>query len=246
MSKLLVIDDTLSSLQLMAYLLRAFGHEVDATASSTDGLARALSGPYDAIVTDVLMPEMDGYELLRRFREARPDSPPRVIAVTALAMVGDKEQLLDAGFDGYIAKPIDPENFVLTVEGFLPRHDSRPSVLAVDDLSVNLDVLEHTLQPFGFRVVRANSVPEAIAAVQRERPALILCDVHMPGGNGYELIEYVKNDDRLRDVPVFVMSSTAWKTSDRQRAMNLGADRFILRPIEPEALLDAVRSAVGS
>jgi two-component system cell cycle response regulator len=72
-------------------------------------------------------------------------------------------------------------------------------------------------------------------------PELILSDVHMPGKDGYELIKAVKDDEQLRAIPFVFISSTVWGESDRRTGLALGAVKFILRPIEPLALLAEVQ-----
>lgn len=244
MAHILVVDDNRSNLDLIQYVLKAFGHEVTAFNRSPQALDAALAGTFDLILADVRMPDLDGFEFVRRYK-TECNAPAPVVAVSALAMVGDRERMLASGFDGYIAKPIDPELFKAQVdEALAKRRDERLTILAVDDVEVNLDVLDHTLTPFGFRVVRAPSVARAKEILEDEAPALILCDIHMPDADGFELIEYAKNDERLRKIPLLVMSSTAWQTAEKQRALALGAKKFILRPIEPQALVDVVRSAI--
>ncbi|MBV8637000.1 MAG: response regulator [Candidatus Eremiobacteraeota bacterium] len=243
--KILTVDDNRPSLELMTYLLRAFGHDVTPFNSSGSALEAAISGDYDLIVADVRMPDMDGFEFIRRYkREAA--SPAPVIAVTAHAMVGDKERMLAAGFDGYIPKPIDPQSIKAEIDEMLTElSHNGASVLIVDNTTVNLELLDRTLTPFGYRVVRARSVREAESKLETERPSLILCDLHMPGGDAFELLQHVKADSRLQDIPVLVMSSSVWQTADKQRALELGAKKFILRPIEPQALVNEVRDAIG-
>lgn len=119
MARVLLVEDNLPSIELMQYVLRAFGHEVEVAPSSEAGLASALAGGYDIVVTDILMPGIDGYQFLRRFRRERPNATTKIVAVTALAMVGDKEKILGAGFDAYIPKPIDPERFAPDIEALL-------------------------------------------------------------------------------------------------------------------------------
>jgi two-component system cell cycle response regulator len=245
MSRILAMDDNPANLELMNYLLTAFGHDVRAYESAPAALEAALSEDFDLILTDVRMPGMNGFEFVQRYKAQAP-APAPVIAVTALAMVGDRERMLEAGFDGYISKPIDPLSFKAEVDELLSRKlQERPVILAVDDIAVNLEVIDHTLSPFGYRIVRALSVKDAVVKLRGQVPALILCDVHMPDGDGYELIEYVKQEERLRHVPFFVMSSTAWQTAEKQRALALGAEKFILRPIEPQKLVNEVRAAIG-
>lgn len=245
MAKILTLDDNAPSLELMTYLLKAFGHDVTAFNTSSCALEAAVANRYDLIVADVRMPDMDGIEFIRRYK-AEAKTPAPVIAVTAYAMVGDKERMIDAGFDGYIPKPIDPQSFKAEIDEKLSRlSHERPAILVVDDIAVNLEVLDRTLTPFGYRVIRARSVREAMHKLNRERPALIMCDLHMPGGDGFELIEHVKRESALRDIPLLVMSSTAWQTAEKQRALELGAQKFILRPIEPHVLVSEVRDAIG-
>ena len=123
-ARILLIEDNATNLDLMTYLLRAFGHHVTCAVHGAEGLEKALGERYDLVLTDILMPQMDGYEFVRRFREqARtPDTP--IVAVTALAMTGDREKILAHGFDGYIAKPIDPKRFRAEVAAYLKEPDS--------------------------------------------------------------------------------------------------------------------------
>lgn len=103
----------------MLYLLEAFGHQPEGVADGLAGLEAARSSRYDVVLSDVLMPGIDGYEFARRFRADSRFENTKLIAVTALAMVGDRERLIAAGYDGYIAKPIDPHTFVAQVESFI-------------------------------------------------------------------------------------------------------------------------------
>lgn len=119
--RILVIEDNPTNLDLMTYVLSAFGHDVSRETDARAGLERARAGHYDIVLTDILMPHMDGYELARRFRAEPALAGTPLVAVTALAMTGDREKILGSGFDGYISKPIDPQNFAAQVEEFLPN-----------------------------------------------------------------------------------------------------------------------------
>ena len=118
-ARILVVDDNAPNLALMLYILRAVGYEVEGVGDGVSAWNALRSTQYDLLLTDVLMPGIDGYELARRM-QSEPNRPP-MIAVTALAMVGDRERLLAAGFDGYVAKPIDPPAFVAYVGEHLPE-----------------------------------------------------------------------------------------------------------------------------
>jgi two-component system cell cycle response regulator len=124
MAAILVIEDNFDNRELMTYLLRAFGHDVRAAVEGIEALEILAGSSFDLIVCDVHLPRMDGYQV-REAIEARTEGhAPPVIAVTALAMVGDRDRLLDAGFRGYVPKPIEPETFVRQVEAFLVAADT--------------------------------------------------------------------------------------------------------------------------
>lgn len=256
-ARILLIEDNAPNLELMSYLLRAHGHAPTASSDGLTGLRTALEGEYDLVVTDVLMPRIDGYAILERLRSSPRMASTKIVAVTALAMVGDRERILAAGFDGYIAKPIEPETFVRDIEAFLPpgrrsgalpdpeRHPvgdavtagrEGPLVLIVDDIAVNRELIRGALGPLGYRIAEARNTAEAWARLREKAPALILCDVHMPGGSGFEFATEVKNDPAFRSIPFLFISSTVWRTVDKLRASELGAGELVLRPIDPEKL----------
>jgi CheY-like chemotaxis protein len=118
---ILLIDDNEINLELMSYLLTAFGYAVRTAVSGAKGLAVAGKSPPSLILCDLMMPEMDGYEVARKLKRDPLLAAIPVVAVTALAMLGDRAAALESGFDGYIAKPIDPESFVGEIAAFLTR-----------------------------------------------------------------------------------------------------------------------------
>ena len=118
MANILVVDDNPVNLDLMLYLLKSFGHVVEGHGDALAAFEAAKAGDFDIVLTDILMPGIDGYEFARRLRgEARYTSVP-IVAVTALAMAGDRERIANSGFDGYIGKPIEPRTFVTQVEAY--------------------------------------------------------------------------------------------------------------------------------
>lgn len=266
-ARILVVDDNRANLDLALYLLRAFGYEAESATDGPSGLSAARAKRYDAVLVDILMPAMDGYDFARRFRaEESVDAAP-LVAITALAMVGDRERIVASGFDGYIAKPIDPATFVHQVEAFIPetlrssltpagaastpesspaQRCDGPLILAVDNVQNNLDFVRASLEPFGYRVLDARSAEEALELLNHHRPAAILSDLHMPSVDGLVLIRRVRERAALQDVPFAFLSSTAWRTEDQRRGLELGARKFILRPIDPQQLRLEIEALVGN
>lgn len=119
--RILVVDDNATNLDLVLYLLRAFGYRAEGVGDGIAGLTAARSGSFALVLTDVLMPGIDGYELARRLKANEGLASIPLVAVTALAMPEDHERIMRAGFDGYISKPIDPQTFVSQVESYLSR-----------------------------------------------------------------------------------------------------------------------------
>jgi len=119
-ARILIIEDNYANLELAEYLLNAFGHKTFAARDGAEGVRSARRERPDLIICDLQMPVMNGYEVVRELKRDASLAHIPVIAVTALSMPGDREHVLSAGFQGYLAKPIDPESFVQTIEGFLP------------------------------------------------------------------------------------------------------------------------------
>jgi two-component system cell cycle response regulator len=126
MARILVVEDNSENLELIRFLLAAFGHEPLLTTGAREGLEAAMAERPDLILMDIQMPEMDGFEALAEIRAQPAVAATPVVALTALAMVGDRERALRAGFDGYITKPIRPEAFVAEIDRFLPEELRSP------------------------------------------------------------------------------------------------------------------------
>jgi CheY-like chemotaxis protein len=122
----LIVEDQKENLDLMAYLLRAFGHEVVTASNGAEGLETARRERPDLMVIDIQMPVMNGMELVAAVKGDVALASIPAVGVTAFAMVGDRDRIVAAGFDGYLSKPIDPSSFVTDLEAFLAR-SSGPS-----------------------------------------------------------------------------------------------------------------------
>jgi CheY-like chemotaxis protein len=122
--RILVIEDNPANLELMTYLLKAFGHTTIVARDGEEGVGAALRTAPDLILCDIALPKVDGYGVALRLRAEASLNHVPLIAVTASAMVGDRDKVISSGFDGYISKPIAPETFVDEVMAYLPRKES--------------------------------------------------------------------------------------------------------------------------
>ncbi len=121
--RILVIEDNPQNLELMTYLLQAFGYTTRTAVNGEEGVEVVRRERVDLIVCDVHLPKMDGYEVAHELKRDPMLRKIPLVAVTALAMPGDREKVLAAGFDGYIDKPIQPEIFVKQVESFMGKRE---------------------------------------------------------------------------------------------------------------------------
>jgi two-component system cell cycle response regulator len=265
MARVLVIEDNPDNLELMTYLLGAFGHTPLTAGDGEAGLDVARREQPDLIICDLQLPKIDGYAVVRQLKAHPALRRIPVIAVTAFAMVGDRDKALAAGFDGYIAKPIAPETFVQQAQAFLQTNQRsrepevaataepapaepaaiRATILVVDNTPVNIDLTRSTLEPFGYQVIAAHSMSEALALARRAPPDLILSDLHMPGESGFDFLRAVKVDPQLRHLPVIIHSATYLSERDAQEALTLGAEQFIRRPVDPQALLKEIEACLN-
>ncbi|HKW16774.1 MAG TPA: response regulator [Terriglobales bacterium] len=267
-ARILVIEDNPNNLELLVYLLEAFGHQVHAAKEGSEGIEQFHREKPDLVLVDIHMPRIDGYEVLKRLRSNNQSEGIPIVAVTALAMVGDRERLLSSGFDGYISKPLDPENFVNKVQEFLhgkpsePRRNSpnhppasnavvarqpkRGVFLIVDNSPVNLELARSILAPHGYEVVTANSVEEGVQLARKHKPNLIISDVHMPHHDGYYFIDLLHSDSELRHIPFVFLSSSCSSLYEHEMAQVHGAVKLLNRPIDPQCLVIELESCLRS
>jgi len=117
---ILVTDDNAHNLYLARFLLEKKGYQVCEAHNGEEAVAVCQARIPTLILMDIQMPGMDGLEAMNRIK-SNTSVPPPIVALTARAMSGDRETILAAGCDGYIEKPIDPDNFVARVENYLPE-----------------------------------------------------------------------------------------------------------------------------
>jgi two-component system cell cycle response regulator len=262
-ARILIVEDNPANLELMSYLLRAFGHTVIEAHDGEAGLERLRRDAPDLILCDIQLPGIGGIQVGARIRKDPAFDGVPLVAVSALAMVGDRETILAAGFDGYLAKPIVPETFAKQVDAFLPPKlrgerslpasetsaalappPQGPTILVVDDRQDNLDLAASLFTLSGYRVVTAGGIQAALAQARHVRPDLILSDVVMTDGNGYDLIRQVKADPLLAPTPFLFITSTMTTETERAKGLALGAARYLFRPVEPHVLLSEVEACL--
>ncbi len=265
-ARILIIEDNQANLELMSYLLRAFGYEPLTASDGESGVAAAISERPDLIICDIQLPKLSGFDVARKIRSHHELSHVPLVAVTAFAMVGDRDRVLECGFSGYIAKPIEPESFVGQVERFLesgrgeklaPPHQGdsanpivsfpagRRRLLIVDDNYANLELTCSIFEPMGYAVTTASDMIKALELARLDPPDLIMSDVQMAKGSGYEFVKAVRADPKLAKLPFILITSTSCDEKSRLKGLALGASKYLFRPIEPIVLLNEVEDCLS-
>jgi CheY-like chemotaxis protein len=127
-AKILVVDDDMRTVYALAALLRSKGAEVLTADTGREALDVLRENPdVHGVLMDVMMPEMDGYEAMRRIRDVPKHSALPVLALTAKALKGERERCLDAGASDYLTKPVDNEQLLFTLQSWMrvEHHDAR-------------------------------------------------------------------------------------------------------------------------
>ena len=225
-----ILDDDPARLAGMARLLRERGHIVN-------------TGSHDPLAPDLV--------LCHARHPAAFGLPGRgrgvLLALAAPTDAALREQLLDAGFDGYIGLPLEAGSFAGEVEAFLPAAAAatatRQALLLVDDDTFMLEVLADMVEDQGWRVLTASSGAQALALLAREPVALIVSDHFMPGMSGAELLAAAQ---RLYPSTVrILLSGQAEDEGEIAAALASGAaDRYYAKPWMGATLMAALGEAL--
>jgi CheY-like chemotaxis protein len=189
--RILLAEDNVVNQRMAQLLLERLAQSADIVSNGIEAVNAATHLPYDLILMDVLMPEMDGLDATRRIRERLPaERQPRIIAMTANALSGDRERCLEAGMDDYISKPIQLPELAKVIERNRPGANGRTAdastvstpivVPAVEDASgysrETIDRLLSVAGPAGVSTVLAAMIDSAPAQLEGLQRALAASD----------------------------------------------------------------------
>jgi signal transduction histidine kinase/DNA-binding response OmpR family regulator len=210
---ILIIDDEMPAHDLLERELAGAGYDILHAASGREGLKLAKQARPDVITLDIIMPDLDGWSVLK---ELKADPELCDIPVVLVTIMRDRDLGFALGAADYITKPVDREAVIRVVGRHVPG-DSRAQVLVVDDDPKTRDMLRRTLQKAGWSVAEAANGCEALESLERAKPALILLDLLMPGIDGFEVLERLQGDETWRDVPVIIVTAKDLTREDVDR-----------------------------
>jgi signal transduction histidine kinase/CheY-like chemotaxis protein len=200
---ILVIDDEKPARDMIGSALADQGYSVIAARGGRDGLKLARERRPDAIILDVIMPDLDGWAVLRSLKSDAELADIPVILVTVL---GDRDLGLALGAADHLTKPVAPDELA-RVLARVRRSNGTADVLVVDDDEGTRDVLRRTLVREGWTVREAANGTEGLEKLAATKPAVILLDLMMPGMDGFEMLRTMRENRVWHDVPVVIITS---------------------------------------
>ena len=209
----LVIDDDPQVADLLRRTLTKDGYRVEYASGGEEGLRLAKQLRPDAITLDVMMPGMDGWQVMTHLKS---DPELADIPVILLTIVDDRKTGFALGATEYLTKPFDRER-LSAVLGRLSTGRGSRLALVVDDQAENRELLRRTLEGDGWTVEEAGNGREALERIEARRPDMILLDLMMPEMDGMEFLERLRTSERTRSIPVLVVTAKDITPQDRQR-----------------------------
>jgi len=236
-SCVLVIDDDATQRDLIQRFLTKEGFCVRTAAGGEAGLRLAKQLRPVAITLDVMMPEMDGWSVLRALKA---DADLRDIAVIMLTMVDDPERGFALGAAEYATKPVDRAHLSQIIRKYTCPFPPCP-VLVVEDDPATRDVMRTILEKEGWTVSEAGHGKAALESMEQERPSLILLDLMMPEMDGFEFAAQVRRRPEWRGIPIVVVTAHDL-TGEERRRLNGYVETILQKPGDSrEALLEQLR-----
>ena len=203
LATILVIDDDRPARDLISTALVKEGYAIIAATGGRDGLVLARERRPDAIILDVIMPDLDGWAVLRALKA---DAELADIPVILATILGDRDMGLALGAAEHLTKPIAAPD-LLRVLSRVRRSDGAADILVVDDDEGSRSVLRRTLVREGWTVREAQNGIDGLAQLAAAKPAVVLLDLIMPQMNGFEMLRAMRSNEALHDVPVVIVTS---------------------------------------
>ena len=204
---ILVVEDDPASAELLARQIERVGFRTQNARSGADALAMAKAHKPVAITLDIMLPDIDGWEVLTRLKR---DDMTSDIPVIVVSVVDDPALGTALGALDYFVKPVEASALVSRLNHFNFRQKSngrQTRVLIVDDESANREWLKNVLEPAGFRVTLATGGRQAIKLTRSSKPDLIMLDLLMPDVNGFDVVEALSSSPATRGIPIMVLTA---------------------------------------
>jgi CheY-like chemotaxis protein len=240
-ARVLIIGDDPAIHTTLSQLLTREGYIVAGTSSSRDGQVRTKEFRPDVIILDTLVPEVDGWNILSRFKA---DPELAVIPVVLLTMVDDvKTAGLALGAADYLIKPVDGASLLPILER-LCKQRKETSILVVEDDQPTRVMVARLIEREGWLALQAENGRRALEMLKKFTPSVVLLDLLMPEIDGFAVLREMRANPAWREIPVVVLTSLDL-TGEVRRLLHQQAERVLQKGrYTKEELLKEVHDAV--
>lgn len=260
MAKILIVEDDQALSQVLQKKLEFNGYEVSVAPDGEVAMAELGKSKPDIILLDIVMPKMNGYEVLEKLHSDPSLSQIPVIIISNSGQPVEIERTKELGAADYIIKAnFEPNEVLDKINAHLgtakkKKEEPLPavkdanagthSVLIVEDDKFLRDLLALKLKKEGFKVSEAVDGEEGINKARSERPHIIVLDLIIPGKDGFAFLEEMKQDPQISSIPVIVLSNLGQR-EDIERAKNLGAKDYMIKAqLTPIEVVERVKAAI--
>lgn len=237
---LLVIDDQRDAIEILRAELVEVGFRVESALSGEEGLAKAAKSRPAAILLDIVMPNMDGWAVLKKLR-GDPHLSTTPVIITS--MLDDAPRAWDLGIVGWLTKPVAPEEF-LAVFARIGIGTSADVLVVEDDAPTLAMVVEH-LNELGMKPRAAIDGKKAIAAIDEQLPQAVVLDLMLPHLDGFQVLEHLRARKNGGDVPVIVYTAQDLTPEDRARLNGGVVEVFTKAAADAHQIVSCVRRVLG-
>jgi len=237
---ILVVDDNPNMRKLLRFQLQKLGYKVLEASDGTTAFELAQREHVDLITLDLMMPLMNGYDVLRALKE---DYRTQDIPVLIISIVDDGNRRILPGANDYLLKPFQEEMLIDKVQALLGT--GRCSILVVDDEPGVRELLRIQLEERGYAVTVAGDGQEAVDSLALSVPNLVVLDAVMPRKNGYEVLRWIRCTPSTQQLPVIILSAYSPASQDGD-FFSLGVDAYVEKSEGFPAVLNRIDSALMS
>jgi signal transduction histidine kinase/DNA-binding response OmpR family regulator len=241
----LVVEDDPPAAELLTRQLERVGFRTQVARTGAEAVQLAHDLKPSAITLDILLPDLDGWEVLTRLKR---DETTSEIPVVVVSVVDNPSLGIALGALDYFVKPVPAKELInrLSRFNFNKGGNRKASILVVDDEAPNRDWLKRVLEPAGFSVILASGGKEAIELAKAKLPDLVMLDLMMPETTGFDVVEALRSAAETRATPIMVLTAKHLTEADI-RQLNGHVSTILKRGSTGASdLLGLLRQIVGS
>jgi CheY-like chemotaxis protein len=222
-----VVEDDRRSFDLLRVYLEAAGARVVRARDGREGLDTVRRLSPAGVVLDILLPGIDGWDVLAQLKA---DPATAAIPVVVVSMVDERGRGFALGAAEYLVKPVGKEQLLAALYRAAALPEQKHTVVAIDDDPLAIELVKASLEPEGWTVLGAATGEQGLALIREQQPSAVLLDLLMPGMDGFEVVEALRADPETKSVPVVILTSKSMTQQDKERLQ--GRITYVARKTE--------------